>query len=121
MGKKPDLSTAFAQAESDAVRNADLLTRLQQRNEKPVVGPTQPSVAQPASVNSDRMPTRRKPPKSSTNDVEVTVSLSTRVSKSLRQRLKRISLHREEVGEEPSSIQQIVAEALHDWLERNRD
>lgn len=118
MGKKPNLAAAFEQAETDAVRNADLLTRLHQQKHKPLIE---------SSTNQEHRPTQQ-PPRSrfsteqQLTDVEdqLTVSLSTRVPKSLRQRLKRLSLHREEHRQNPWGIQHIVTQALTEWLDRNQ-
>ena len=118
MGKKPNLAEAFQQAESDAALNADVLTRLQQQKHKSAVEHTTMQERGPLQQSAIPKVTSTKPDIPKVED-ELTVSLSTRVPKSLRQRLKRVSLNREEQRQDPWAIQHIVTQALAQWLDRN--
>lgn len=118
MGKRPNLVAAFEQAETDAARNADLLTRLHQQKHKSLVecsaNPENSQTQQPA------IPRFSTVQQLTNAEDQLTVSLSTRVPKSLRQRLKRFSLYREEHRQHPWGIQHMVTQALTEWLDRNR-
>jgi len=122
MSRKPDLSAAFERAETDAARNADLLAKYQQRKDAAAPA-SQPAEKQPTPSPTPKVkvakPTLAKPQPAATVEEEITVPLSTRVPKSLRQQLKRVSLQREEDRDHPWAIQHIVIEALSDWLKRN--
>lgn len=120
MGKKPNLAAAFEQAETDATRNADLLTRLQEQKRKSVLDSK--AIQQPRPAHTPEIPRHFSPePEIPKLEDELTVSLSTRVPKSLRQKLKRISLHREEQRQQPWGIQHIVTQALSEWLDKNQE
>jgi hypothetical protein len=118
MGKKPNLAAAFEQAETDAAHNADLLTRLHQQKHKSLVeGSANQEHSQTQQPATSRFSIEQQPTNA---EDQLTVSLSTRVPKSLRQRLKRLSLYREEHRQHPWGIQHMVTQALTEWLDRNR-